>query len=232
MKDKLMVRPFLNGHVRQRIDNEMLCLTDLSRMYDSVRVENGWSEKKLAKFFNNDSNQEYVIEILELQGVFIKCKKLHFIEQVKNQGLIKALTSIGQYKGTGRGDNKAVYCNPYIFVAVAQWLNPRFRAAVTIWVADQLILNRIEAGSKYNLMCKSINDKIIPTLSEKGKRFIYSSFAKELNIKIFGRHEGNLRQIASKEQLMALSTLEAQVSALIDVGYIKNVQDLKSYLNK
>lgn len=227
-----MVREFLGGEVRQRIDNEMLCLTDLQTMYESVRIKNGWKEKQLSKFFNNDSNREYIIEILELQGVFIDSKKMLFTEQVKNQGVIKSLKCINQYKETGRGDNKSLYCNPYIFVAVAQWLNPRFRAQVTMWVADQLILNRIEAGSKYNMMCQAINDRIIPNLSESGKKFIYSNFAKLLNIKIFGEHKEELRQIASKEQLMALSTLEAQVSALIDVGYISSYQDLKNYLNK
>lgn len=225
-----MERPLMGSMIRQRVDNEMLCLTDLSRIYEAERVKNGWVEKRLDWFFNNDSEQEYIIELLDLQGCFINVKKLTFMDQVKNQGLVKSLKSIGQYKTGGRGENKAVYCNPYIFVAVAQWLNPKFRAKVTMWVTDQLILNRIEAGANYNTLCDSIKEKILPQSSDNSKKFIFSNFAKLINNHVFGKHDSDLRHIASKEQLTKLRDTEIELTTLINVGFISSYQEAKEYL--
>lgn len=229
--DKIMLRPLMGAEVRQKTVNSQLCLTDLAQIYEIQRIENGWVEKDLSHFFKNISENEYIIELLELQGAFINLKKVSFIEQAKNQGIIKALKTIGEYKVTGRGENKAVYCNPYIFVAVAQWLNPRFRAMVTIWVTDQLILNRIEAGHEYNVLCAAISEYIIPKISENASRFIYSNFAKLINKKVFGEHKDNLRQVASKDQLRELNKLETKLTTLIEVGHISTYQEAKNYLS-
>ena len=231
MKNKLMERPFFNGIIRQRIDNQMLCLSDLDNMYEKLRVENGWREKQLSKFFENKDEIEYVVELLDLQGVFIESKKLLFIEQVDNQGLLKTLKSIGKYEMKGRGENRRIFCDPYIFVAIAQWMNPRFRAYVTMWVTDSLILDRIDAGVMYKDLSTSIKDNIIPNLSDNGKRFIFSNIAKLVNKKIFGRHEDNLRQMASKDQLRQLQNTELVLSEFIKAGVLNNYQEIKEYLN-
>ena len=232
MKNKLMQRPMLSGMVRQRIDNEMLCLTDLAQIYEIERIENGWVEKRLDHFFNRDSEIEYIIELLDLQGTFVNVQKHTFTEQVKIQGLIKALKTIGQYETKGRGANKAVFCNPYIFIAIAQWLNPRFRAYVTVWATDSLILNRIDAGSQYNELCSVLKDKILINLPEESnqRKFLFSNFAKLINKKVFGKHEADLRQMANKNELLKLTKIESELSALIKVGYISSYQDAKDYL--
>ena len=231
MKNTLIERPLMGGIIRQRVDNEMLCLTDLAKLYETTRIVNGWVEKQVSKFFENKEEIEYITELLDLQGVLTNSNKLLFTEQSENQGAVKTLKAFNQYSTKGRGDNKATYCNPYIFIAVAQWLNPRFRAYVTIWVTDQLILNRIEAGENYNTLCLAISNHIVPTLSDNGKRFIYSNMAKLINVKVFGEHKNNLRQIASKEQLVKLRNLETKLSTLIEVGYVSSYQDAKAYIN-
>lgn len=222
----------MGGVVRQKIDSEMLCLTDLAQIYESKRISNGWVDKRLNEFFSNKSEIEYIIELLDLQGVFVDTDISVFMEMVENQSLITALKKIGQYKVTGKGNNRVTFCNPYIFVAVAQWLNPKFRAMVTMWVTDSLILNRIEAGSNYNELCKSINDNIIVTLPKESnsRKFIFSNFAKLINIKVFGTHRSDLRQLATKEQLKQLTKMEIKVSTLIDAGVIKSYNDAKEYL--
>ncbi len=231
MKSKFMLRKLMTGDVRQSIENGMLCLTDLGKIYEKERLKNGWVEKDMSLFFNNKSEKEYIFEILELQGYFVKHNKLSFMEIATKQGFLKALKWLEVYQTKGRAENKAVFVNPYIFVGVAQWLNPRFRAYVTIWVTDQLILNRIEAGERYNDLCKAISEYILPNLeSENAKKFIYSNFAKLVNKKVFGEHKDDLRQIASKEDLRKLKDLEIEMITLIKVGYISNYQDAKNYL--
>jgi len=220
--------------VRQRIEDELLCLTDLALIYEEQRIKNAWVDKRLNEFFINKAEIEYIVELLSLQGVFIDTEKVVFMEIVKNQSLISALKSIGQYKVTGRGTNKTTFCNPYIFVAVAQWLNPKFRAQVTMWVTDSLILNRIEAGTQFNELCNVIKNKLIPQLPEEsnGRKFIFSNFAKLINKKVFGKHETNLRQIATKDQLLKLARIEGKLSALIDFGSLTSYQEAKEYIVK
>jgi hypothetical protein len=233
MKKEFMLRPLFSGNIRQSIENQMLCLTDLANIYEAERLANGWNEKRLDKFFDNSSEVEYILELLDLQGFFINGNFLTFTEYVKSQGIINGLKSIGQYRVTGRAENKAVFINPYIFIAVAQWLNPRFRAYVTIWATDQLILNRIDAGSEYNKLCRCIADVLVPKLSsENEKKFIFSNFAKLINKKVFGKHDENLRQLATKEQLANLKETEIKLTTLIEVGFINNYSDAKAYLFK
>lgn len=228
-----MERPLMGGIVRQHVGSQMLCLSDLASIYEAERVSNGWIEKRLDSFFKNDSEKEYIMELLKLQGVLIDGNILSFTEHANNKGVISALKSIGQYSTKGRGEKRNTFCNPYIFVAVAQWLNPKFRAYVTIWVTDQLILNRIEAGNNFNALCDAISTNIIPKLSsDNAKRFIYSNFTKLINKRVFGRHEDNLRQIASKDQLSELNRLETKLSTLIEVGYIVSYNSAKDYINQ
>jgi len=228
-----MERPLMGGIVRQHVGSQMLCLSDLANIYEAERVSNGWTEKRLDLFFKNDAEKEYIMELLKLQGVLIDDGIPSFTEHANNKGVISALKSIGQYSTKGRGENRNTFCNPYIFVAVAQWLNPKFRAYVTMWVTDQLILNRIEAGNNFNTLCDAISINIIPKLSsDNAKRFIYSNFTKLINKKVFGRHEDNLRQIASKDQLNELNRLETKLSTLIEVGYISSYSDAKVYINQ
>jgi hypothetical protein len=228
--DKIINRPLMGFNVRQRTENNHLCLTDIVRIYEAIRSENGWIEKQPSKFFENQSEIEYIIELLDFQGIFTKSKKLLFIEHVKNQGLIKSLKAIGQYQTKGRGDNKAVFCDPYIFIAIAQWLNPKFRAMVTIWVTDSLILNRIEAGHEYTQLCTAISNHIVPNISENAKRFIYSNFAKLINKKVFGKHGDELRQMASKVQLIEMNKIQTKLTALIEVGHVEDYLGAKDYL--
>ena len=229
-----MERDFFGNTIRQRIDNEMLCLSDLSKAYDKMRIDKGWPEKKLAEFFRKTSKDtnEYVMELVK-EGDLVKGEISHFTDESNKNGVLAALKKYGLYKMKGKGEQRAVYAHPYIFVAIAMWMNPSFRARVTIWITDQLIFNRIEAGERYNILSKAIRDHIVPQIdSEAGKKFIYSNFAKLINKKIFGEHATDLRQAASKEDLRELVRLQDKLSALIEVEYIKTYDEAKDYIQK
>ena len=116
---------------------------------------NGWSDKHLTEVFRDTANVERIYYILYEQGI-IKSQISEFMESVSKQGIIKTLKGIGVYKTTGRGENKTVMCNPYIWVLMAMELNPQLYAKVVTWLTDKLILNRIEAGN----MCKALNSAL------------------------------------------------------------------------
>lgn len=232
MKNKNMLMELMGGQVRQREENGFISLTDLQSIYDNQRQLNGWSKKYINRFFENKSEIEYIVELLDLRGFFTNNKKSSFMEHIENQGLMKALKSHGLYETRGRGENKSTFCDVYIFIAIAQWLNPKFRDYVTIWVTDQLILNRMEAGSNYNTLCTAIKEYMFDGLSENGKKYIFSNTAKLINKHVFGRHDDDLRQIASKEQLRKLRDIEIKISTLIEYNVIKSYDDIKVFLSK
>lgn len=234
MKNKIMEREFFGSVIHQRIDNEMLSVSDLSKIYEGMREERGWPEKPLHRFFDKTKNDNtaYITELVR-EGKLIKDRYRTFMDVVEKNGVLKALKEYGLYKMTGKGSERSVYCHPYIFVAIAMWMNPTFRAKATIWIADQLIVNRIEAGERYTALSTSIHDHIVPSIkSDTGKKFIYSNFAKLINKKIFGKHADDLRQVASKEDLKELTRLQEKLITLIEVGYISNYWEAKEYISK
>jgi len=229
-----MEREFFGSVIHQRIDNEMLSVSDLSKIYEGMREEKGWPEKPLHRFFDKDrsGNSEFIVELVK-EGNLVKDHFRTFMEVYEKKGVLKALKEFGLYKMVGKGEERSVYCHPYIFVSIAMWLNPSFRAKATIWIADQLIVNRIEAGERYNALSSAIHDHIVPLInSDVAKKFIYSNFAKLINKKIFGKHADDLRQIASKEDLKELTRLQEKLITLIEVRYIKSYQEAKEYISK
>lgn len=68
-----------------------------------------------------------------------------FKEYVKENGITKVLKQLHLYRMTGRGENRKVMCNPYIWVLVAMEMNPILYAKVVGWIRlDWIRLDWIE----------------------------------------------------------------------------------------
>jgi len=137
--------------IRQETKTGFMSLTDLQEAYIHARVLNGWSDKHLTEVFRDTDNIERIYYVLNEQG-FIKSQFSEFMEMVEEDGIIKVLKQAGAYRTTGRGENKRVMCNPYVWVLVAMELNPQLYAKVVTWLTDKLIINRIEAGNFYKTL--------------------------------------------------------------------------------
>jgi hypothetical protein len=198
--------------IKQETKTGFMSLTDLQEAYTHARVLNGWSDKRIDHIINQVENSERIYYLLyerEMINVPIRT----FMDSVVADGLIKTLKKCGAYKTTGRGENRRVMCDPYIWVLVAMELNPQLYAKVVTWLTDRLILNRIEAGNFYKTLSGALTR--IPSPDFKG-------IAVELNKKIFGRHETGIRNTASKEELEELTRLEDRVAFAIERGYVKS----------
>lgn len=203
--------------IRQDTKTSYLSVTDLQEAYTRERIIKGWSDKRIDDILSTISSSERIYYILEKQG-FIKTSFSAFIEEVKNTSLVKVLKKYGAYKTTGARKNRVVMCNPYIWVLIAMELNPEIYATVITWLTDTLILNRIEVGDNYNILINSAYKKF--------GNIEYWRIAKALNFIIFGYHETMLRNKATQQQLKDLETLQKQLSFSIEMGYIKNFEDL------
>jgi hypothetical protein len=201
--------------VRQETKTGHLNLSDLQHAYDIARGINGWSERHTKNVLESKTNLERIYYILENQGL-IKVGISAFMENCENNGISKVLKGMGVYKTTGRGENKTVTCDPYIWTLIALEMNPMLYARVVTWLTDGLIINRIEAGDFYKGFSRAIK-KFGPD---------YVKIAKALNYVVFNRHEAGIRNTATRQQLNDLIDLEKKMAFAIDMGYINSQTQL------
>lgn len=198
-------------------DGQMLSVSDLTKAYEIARFKYGWSKKRIDHITETKDFHERVFYILKERD-FIKTEITGFMEMVENEGITKVLKGLGVWKTKGRGDNKSVYVDPYIWVLLAMELNPMIYAKVVIWLTDSLIFNRIEAGSEFHPLTSAIKNIV-----EEPK---YSEYFKAINSKVFGKHEKGIRDTASADQLRKISDIEKFLTQSIGMGMIQNEKHL------
>ena len=210
--------------IRQETKTGFLNLSDLQEAYTVARIKNGWVEKNANMILQSRTNVERLYYILEKQG-YIKLSFLSFIETVERQGIAKSLKQFGVYRTTGARHTKTTWCHDSIWILLSLELSPIFYANTVLWLRDDLIKNRIEAGN----FCTSLN-KSIQKFNPDGNQYMKLAIA--LNRLIFNKHENGIRNTGTKEQLKALANIEEKMSFAIDMKYITSFDMLLSELRK
>lgn len=107
------------------------------------------------------------------------------------------------------------------------WINPTFEVDVVMFVTDQMIRFRNEAGDAYRELGSAVQ-KIVP------KDFMPKAMQKvgeALNWVVFNQHEKMLRNKQGEENKQReLWQLEKKVADLINEGFITNFDNLIAYL--
>lgn len=202
--------------IRQDTKNGFLSVTDLQEAYLRARIENGWASKNINEILSGDKGTDRVYFILKETNA-IKIDYPIFIEEVKQSSLVKVLKKYNAYKTVGARENKRVMCNPYIFAMIVMEMNPLLYAKVIIWLTDNLITNRIEAGDKYNDLCRA---------ASKFKDVDYAKIGRALNFVVFNQHEKMLRNTATQEELREIDDIQKSLAFAINMGYIKSFNSL------
>jgi hypothetical protein len=208
--------------IRQNTKESFLSVTDLQKAYEKARWVYGWSDRKVADIMQTEVTKERMYYLLKERDL-IKTNILGFTDMIEKEGLTRVLKGLGLYKTTGRGENKSVMADPYIWVLLAMELNPMLYAKVIIWLTDSLIFDRIEAGSEYLPMNSKIKEII--------KNPDYPKFARLINQKVFGHHQSGMRNLASSKELRKIADIEKTVITAIDNSWIKTEEDLLKFLN-
>lgn len=204
--------------IKQNTKNgQSLSVTDLMKAYEVARFQHGWGEKNITMIMNSQSFLERVYHILNERDM-VKLSFLSFMEMIEREGVVKTLKGLGVWRTTGRAENKSTYADPYIWVLLAMELNPLIYAKVIIWLTDNLIFNRILAGTEFLPMNKAISMII--------KEPLYPLYSIEINKKVFGFHEKGIRDFAMSEQLDKITEIEKFVTQLIEQGFIKDEEQL------
>lgn len=159
----------------------------------------------------------------------MKKQMIHFMENKSTQDFIEVLENENDIKERNsvvlqsRGRNGGTWMHPYLFIDFAMWLNPKFKLDVIRFVYDQLIEYRHSAGDYYKGLTSAI---------QRFNKVNYVQLAKGLNHIVFGKHEPQLRQKATKEQLHELTELQKQLAFAIDMGYIRSFDELISEMRR
>ena len=205
--------------IRQETKTGFLNVTDLTRAYEIERSKKGWSLKRVDNILASADNAERLYYVLQKQGYLIDTEYdsikqgIHgFMKDVEKDGLTKILKKLKAYKTTGRGENKAVSADPYVWILLAMEFNPEIYATAVCWLGDGLLLNRIEAGNMHNELSRAIS------------RFAdvdYKRVAKGINYIVFGRHETGIRNTANQKQLKEVENIEKYIATMIDMHHLR-----------
>jgi hypothetical protein len=207
--------------IRQNTKEQFLSVTDLQKAFEKARWQFGWSDRRVNDILSGQDVKLRIYYLLKERNI-IKAEIPVFMEMIDKEGITKVLKGLGQWKTTGRGENKQVMADPYLWMLLALELNPMIYAKVVVWLADTLIFDRIEAGSEWKPMNSAISGIIkLPN---------YPLYAKEINKKVFGQHISGMRNLASSKELRKIADIEKMVIKAIENKWIANESQLLEFI--
>ncbi len=231
-----------------RIDNkEFISLTDLARyanpdepkipIYAWMRNKDVIAYLGLWEQLNNENFKGHEFETFENQA-----GKNSFY--MSPQKWIKETNAVGIISKSG--NNGGTYARSDIALEFASWLSPEFKLYV-IQEFERLKkneayqnkidwhANRVLAKVSYVVHTDAIKSIIVPTLTEKQKKFVYADEADVLNVALFGMtakewrtnnpsiaDKGNIRDYTDLLHLVILNNLENINAELIEMKIPQN----------
>ena len=231
-----------------RIDNkEFISLTDLARyanpeepkipIYAWMRNKDVIAYLGLWEQLNNENFKGHEFETFENQA-----GKNSFY--MSPQKWIKETNAVGIISKSG--NNGGTYARSDIALEFASWLSPEFKLYV-IQEFERLKkneayqnkidwhANRVLAKVSYVVHTDAIKSIIVPTLTEKQKKFVYAEEADVLNVALFGitakewresnpelAEKGNIRDYTDLLHLVILNNLENINAELIEMKIPQN----------
>ena len=231
-----------------RIDNkEFISLTDLARyanpeepkipIYAWMRNKDVIAYLGLWEQLNNENFKGHEFETFENQA-----GKNSFY--MSPQKWVKETNAVGIISKSG--NNGGTYARSDIALEFASWLSPEFKLYV-IQEFERLKkneayqnkidwhANRVLAKVSYVVHTDAIKSIIVPTLTEKQKKFVYAEESDVLNVALFGitakewresnpdiADKGNIRDYADLLHLVILNNLENINAELIEMKIPQN----------
>jgi hypothetical protein len=223
-------------------NNDYISLTDIARHKDSEHTDTiiqNWMRNRntieLLGFWETIYNSDF--KPLEFEGFKKQAGLNSFVmtpkRWIESTGAIGIVSKSGRYGGT--------FAHKDIALEFASWISIEFKLYVIKEFQrlkddenDRLKLDwnfqRTLAKVNYHIHTDAIKANLIPETLDRSKiNFIYANEADLLNVALFGitakqwrdknpKAEGNIRDMATIEQLVVLSNLESLNSVFIHQG--------------
>lgn len=235
----------VNGLViklRKEKGEEFISLTDIARKKNPLEpkdvVKNWLRSKSTIEFlglWEKINNPEF--KGVEIDPLLFQAGSNSFTlspsKWVESTNAIGIVTSAGKYGGT--------FAHTEIALEFASWISPEFKLYLITEIKRLKVIEsnqhslswsvqRTISKINYKIQTDSIRDNLIPkSLTKKESTIIYASEADLLNVALFGitgqqwkskntKAEGNIRDVATLEQLVVLSNMESINALLIQQG--------------
>ena len=247
-KDKVKAQMIVKGQVVNVIridDEEYISLTDLAKQANSEDpsgvIRNWMSNMNSFDYYSlwEEINNE---NFNSVESHRIKIKEVGYNRFTMTPNRWKRdFNAIGIIPSSGKY-SKGTFAHPDIAFEFASWLSPEFKLYL-IKEFERLKkneayqnkiewrANRVLASVSYVVHTDAIKSIIVPNLTEKQKKLIYSEEADVLNVALFGMtakewrkmnpklaEDGNIRDYTDLLHLVILSNLENINAELIEMG--------------
>lgn len=239
-----------------RVGNiEYISLTDIAR-YKNADIPNDvvkkWMSNKNSFDFYSLWEELFNPNFNSAESRRIKIEEVGYNSFTMTPSQWKKRTNcIGIIPSSGRY-SKGTFAHPDIALEFASWIDTGFKLYL-IKEFERLKVNEAYLNKKewdvrrsisktnYRIHTDSIKENIVPFLTDKQKRFVYSDEAELLNVALFGMTskewrknnpnlKGNIRDNTDITHLIVLSNLEVLNSSMISDGI--NQIDRIDKLNK
>lgn len=214
--NQIMIRKMGAFDVAQRTKDGFFNATFLLKQWNEATN----SKKNTNHYLDLVSTKEFFKAIIDDDSTIRDSERP--MNQVVNISKAKTLKNGKRVAGE-------VWLSPIAFIDFAMWLNPSFRVKVIKYVYDQMINYRNEAGDAYKELAKAIGTIVDKSFMPTAMKRV----AKGLNYIIFGEHETLIRnQYGDEEKMRELFRFELKVADLINEGFLKDMNDVMSYLRR
>lgn len=241
IKDKIHANGIDIGIYTQDFENEFMSLTDIARYKsdDPTAVIQNWMRNRdvidflglWERLHNPDFNP------LEFEGFRKQAGANAFTMSPKKW--IEATNAIGIVSKAGRYGG--TYAHSDIAMSFATWISPEFQLYImkdyrrlktdeNSRLSLNWNLNREISKLNYRIHTDAIKDNLIPPeLTPAQVAYTYANEADMLNVVLFGKtakqwkdknpnEKGNMRDVATLNQLLVLANLESYNAVLINQG--------------
>jgi len=144
----IMLRQLNGQNVQQRTKDAFISFNDLLLAGNTSRMADDLPARRLTDYFKTTEAQE-------------------FIEALK---LAEGIT---QVKTATRGRGGVTWGHPLLAMDFALWISPKLKVEVYKWVADQLLIKRVDSGNSF----KAMNEALDAQFNIGAKYWFYSNTA-------------------------------------------------------
>lgn len=157
MKTEVEMKRILFGQeISQKSKSEMLSATDLTKVGNKWRKDNGLSEFNFFQWRQSKSTKEFISEL--------ECK-------------------YGTVIISGRGRGSHTWLHPFLFLDLALAINPKLKVEVYEWLFDKLLEYRNDSGDSFKEMTGALyNNTTVKSKFSKAMCMLCNIIKKECNI--------------------------------------------------
>lgn len=214
---KIMVRDFGFGTVRQNHKTGWVCLTDILTAGNILRVQKGLEPRRMDKFFVLGDTQEYLQEMARIADRqeldFMDYSKLTPsppLESSQESSTCELAFSPKDFYESRRGRYGGTWGHPFLTIKLTSYLNKEFEIKMHAALYDGLLAARDSGGDSYRRMCDALDSAF--GLKAMGDPMVYSKIGTRIQFTVLYDFKRGAWEQASEKQLKSRDDLQDKLA--------------------